>query len=103
MQGERCTVLRMPELHQAFGRSVAIERARRDWTQVELARRAGIERAHLSRIEAGAVDPGLALQEKIAAAFGLTLSELMRTVDEERQRRQRRQRRQLSLGHDQPP
>ncbi len=95
-----CTVPLMSEVRQAFGRAVAIERARRDWTQAELARRADIERAHLSRIEAGAVDPGLAIQEKIAAAFGLTLGELMRTVDEERERRRRRR---LNSGQDRTP
>ena len=80
----------MDEVRAAFGRAVAVERARRDWTQAELATRAGIERAHLSRIEAGGVDPGLVVQEKIAQALGLTLADLMKTVEEERERRRKR-------------
>jgi transcriptional regulator with XRE-family HTH domain len=73
-------------IRAAFGKAVRIGRVRRDWTQEELARRAGLERSYLSGIERGERDPGLEVQERIARALEMSLSELQAAAEEERPR-----------------
>jgi len=52
-------------------------RKRRGWTQEELAKRAGVRRATIHALERGA-SPRLDTLEKLAQAFGVKVSQLLR-------------------------
>lgn len=52
------------------------ERTGRGWSTAELSARSGVSRAMVARVEAGAVQPTAALLGRLAAAFGLPLSQL---------------------------
>jgi transcriptional regulator with XRE-family HTH domain len=56
-------------------------RAERDWSLDELARRSGVSRATLSRLENGEVSPTASVLGKLCKAYGLTLSRLMHMVE----------------------
>jgi transcriptional regulator with XRE-family HTH domain len=47
------------------------------WSQRMLADHAGIEQAHLARLENGLVEPGVLILEKIAQALGVQVRELL--------------------------
>lgn len=51
-------------------------RAERDWTQAELAERAGVSRQTINVIEAGKYDPSLPLAFRLAGIFGSTIEEV---------------------------
>lgn len=57
-------------------------RAERDWSLDELARRSGISRATLSRLENGDVSPTTSVLGKLCGAYGMTMSRLMRLVED---------------------
>lgn len=48
-------------------------RTLKEWSQEELARRAGLQRTHVSRIEAGKYAVTLETIQAIAEAFGMTV------------------------------
>lgn len=48
-------------------------RMMKEWSQEELARRAGLQRSHVSRIEAGKYAVTLDVLENIADALGMTV------------------------------
>ncbi len=53
-------------------------RSERKWTQGDLCRAAGLERAYISRLESGKVkDLGLRNAMKIAKAFGITVEQFV--------------------------
>lgn len=56
-------------------------RAERDWPLDELARRSGVSRATLSRLENAEVSPTASVLGKLCAAYGLTMSRLMHMVE----------------------
>jgi transcriptional regulator with XRE-family HTH domain len=56
-------------------------RGERGWSLDELARRADVSRATLSRIENAEVSPTAAVLGRLAAAYGLTMSRLMAMVE----------------------
>jgi transcriptional regulator with XRE-family HTH domain len=56
---------------------VRIERAQRRWTLDELAARSGVSRRLLVQIEHADANPSLATLLKLAAAFGVTLTDLI--------------------------
>lgn len=58
-------------------------RLERDWPLDELARRSGVSRATLSRLENAEVSPTASVLGKLCAAYGLTLSRLMHMVEGE--------------------
>ncbi len=49
----------------------------RDWTQKELARRSGVSHGYIARLEIAMQEPSLKVLEKLAAAFGITVGELL--------------------------
>ncbi len=57
-------------------------RLERDWPLDELAKRSGVSRATLSRLENAEVSPTTAVLGKLCAAFGLTLTRLMLSVED---------------------
>ncbi len=58
-------------------------RAERGWSLDELARRGNVSRATLSRIENAEVSPTASVLGKLCAAYGLTMSRLMRMVEDD--------------------
>ena len=59
------------------------EMAARNWTQTELAKRAGMPQPRISEVLIGSYDPSLRKLEKIAKAFGVTISALLMPIPEE--------------------
>jgi transcriptional regulator with XRE-family HTH domain len=58
-------------------------RAERGWPLDELARRSDVSRATLSRLENAEVSPTASVLGKLAAVYGLTISRLMRMVEDD--------------------
>jgi putative transcriptional regulator len=56
--------------------SVREERAKRDWSQAELAERLSVSRQTVNAIETGKYDPSLPLAFKLAEVFGAKIEEL---------------------------
>jgi transcriptional regulator with XRE-family HTH domain len=65
------------ELSEGIAERVRLERTIKGWSLAELAQRAGVSKAMLSAIERGEASPTAALLVRIAAAFGMTLSQLI--------------------------
>lgn len=61
----------------AFGQAVREARAQAGVSQEDLAHRAGIDRSYMSSIERGEQNVGLMSMSRVAAALGVTLSELV--------------------------
>ena len=59
------------------GRRIADLRQKRGWSQRMLADHAGIEYAHLARLELGQKEAGLLMLEKIATALGVSAKDLL--------------------------
>ena len=62
------------EIDSTISARVRRERAARNWTLTEVAERAGVSKAMISKIERGEVSPTAALLGRLSAAFGITLS-----------------------------
>ena len=60
----------MNEVRERIGQRIAQLRKEQGMTQAELAERTGIQRAHITRIEAGRYSVGIDLLQKIAEALG---------------------------------
>ena len=58
-------------------------RQERGWSLDELASRAGVSRATLSRLENAEVSAAASALGRLCAAYGLTMSRLMRMVEDE--------------------
>lgn len=56
-------------------------RVQRGWSKAELARRARLDQAHVSRIEAGRVRPYPVELERLARALGIDPKEAERLLD----------------------
>ncbi len=65
------------DIDSAISARVRGERAARHWTLSDLAERAGVSKAMISKIERGEASPTAALLGRLSAAFGLTLSALL--------------------------
>lgn len=59
-------------------------RAEQEWSQAELAARAGVSRQTINAIETGKYDPSLPLAFKIARLFSKTVEEVFLYIDEEK-------------------
>jgi transcriptional regulator with XRE-family HTH domain len=64
-----------------LGQQLKSERLRRGWTTDELARRSGVSRAMISKVERGESSPTALLLGRLSAAFGLTMSQMMVRAD----------------------
>ena len=56
-----------------IGQRIMMLRKMREWSQDELAQRAGLQRTHISRIEAGKYAVALETIQAIAEALGMTV------------------------------
>ncbi len=68
----------MPTEQRWSGETVKRLRTKRAWTQANLARRVGVSRVTIARIEIGNRRPSLALLERLAQAFQVALADLLR-------------------------
>jgi DNA-binding XRE family transcriptional regulator len=68
---------RPPSSDQACSANVRRLRIARDWSQVELARRAGLSQGAIQSIEAGTKSPSLRTVEQVAGALGVAPWELV--------------------------
>jgi XRE family transcriptional regulator, regulator of sulfur utilization len=66
------------DIKRQFGERVRKLRKKRDWKLVELSVETGLGRVFLSNLENGKHEPKLGTIKKLANAFGLTVSQLMR-------------------------
>jgi transcriptional regulator with XRE-family HTH domain len=60
-----------------LARQLRVLRKRRRLTQETLARRAGVSREHIARLEAGLHDPRLSMLQRIAAALEVSVARLV--------------------------
>jgi len=67
-------------LKRQFGESVRKLRKQRGWMLVELSVETGLGRVFLSNLENGKHEPKLGTIKKLAKAFGLTASQLLRGI-----------------------
>jgi transcriptional regulator with XRE-family HTH domain len=70
-----------PDIRERFGYAVKRRREEMEWTQEDLADKAGIHRTYLSDIERGSRNLSLVNIERLALALDLRLSELFRLVE----------------------
>lgn len=61
------------QVRDRIGLRIASLRKLKEWSQEELARRAGLQRTHISRIEAGKYAVTLETIQAIAEALGMTV------------------------------
>jgi len=66
------------DIKRQFGERVRKLRKKRAWKLVELSVETGLGRVFLSNLENGKHEPKLGTLKKLANAFGLTISQLMR-------------------------
>lgn len=64
-----------------FSRRLKVERQSRNWSIANLASRAGVSRATISKIERGESSPTAVILGRLSAAFGLTMSQLLARAD----------------------
>lgn len=79
----------------ALAARVRHERTARNWPLEELARRSGVSRAMISKIEREECSPTATVLGRLSGAFGITISELLAGVQEESQRLLRSQDQQV--------
>jgi transcriptional regulator with XRE-family HTH domain len=65
------------DLCARFGSRLKHLRQAQGWTQADLSAYTNLERAHLSRLETGKVEPCLRVIDSIAKALGVTNSRLL--------------------------
>jgi transcriptional regulator with XRE-family HTH domain len=72
----------MSNIYALLGRRIRGERKARHLTQQELADTAGMDTAHLSRIESGKAVPSINMTKKLADALGLPIAALFSDIPE---------------------
>lgn len=80
----------MADVKRAFGMAIRLAWTHLGWTQAKREKEAGLAKGHVRHIERGELDPGLSTQERLAAALGIPLAELVADAERERYRRTRR-------------
>lgn len=65
------------KLRKIIARNIRVERAKRDWTQENLAEIADISTKHITKIENEKVTPSIYLIYKIAQAFKISIDKLV--------------------------
>lgn len=65
------------DIRKRFGKRVKALREAKDWSQEELADRAGMHRTYVSAVERAVRNPTLTVIERIAKALKVPISELL--------------------------
>lgn len=63
--------------HERLSMKLKQLREARGWTQEQLAEKAGVSRAYVSRLEIGRHDPPLSMLEKLAKALKVKVGKLL--------------------------
>lgn len=63
--------------------TIKVERAKKDWTQAELAERIGVSRQAVNSIETGKFIPSTLLALRMAKLFGTPVEQIFQLEDEE--------------------
>lgn len=66
------------DIKRQFGERIRKLRKKRGWKLVELSVETGLGRVFLSNLENGKHEPKLGTVKKLAKAFGLTISQLLK-------------------------
>lgn len=74
---ERCYLLGMDDVASRLARNVRSLREGRALTQAQIAKIAGLPRATWANLESGAANPTLAVLDRVATAFQVTIEELV--------------------------
>ena len=74
---ERCYSIVMDDVALRLSRNVRTLRESRGHTQAQMAKLAGLPRATWANIESGAANPTLAVLDRVATAFQVTIEELI--------------------------
>lgn len=69
-----------PPLAQRLGRRIRLLRVQRDWSQEDLAERAGLHRNYIGHVERGELNISVVQLTKIAQAFGVRVGVLVDTL-----------------------
>jgi transcriptional regulator with XRE-family HTH domain len=69
-----------PSLAQHLGRRIRLLRAERNWSQEDLAERAGVHRNYIGHVERGELNISVLQLAKIAQAFGVRVAMLVDTL-----------------------
>ncbi|WP_275670816.1 helix-turn-helix domain-containing protein [Micromonospora globbae] len=69
-------------LQVAFGLAVRRARTERKMSQEQLAASSGLDRTYVSGLERGRRNPTLTTQQRLAAALGLSVAELIAAAEE---------------------
>lgn len=64
--------------------TLKVQRARRDWTQADVAERLGVSRQTVNALETSKYDPSLPLAFKIARLFGVSIEDVFTPDAEDR-------------------
>lgn len=64
--------------HVKFGNKIKLLRTDNNMSQEDLADKVGVDRSYMGFVERGEKNPTLLILNKIARAFGITLSELFK-------------------------
>ena len=74
---EDCYVIGMDDVATRLGRNVRTLREARAMTQAQMAKLADVPRATWANLESGAANPTLAVLDRVASAFQVTIEELI--------------------------
>lgn len=79
-----------PVLVDALAQELLARRQELQWSQDDVADRTDIDRAYISRLEAGKKNPSLSVLHRLAAALDLSFAEFAGRIDDRYQRLQRK-------------
>ena len=68
------------DINKQLGMRIKYLRSLRKWSQEDLALEADVNKNYLSDLERGSRNPTVKVVEKIAKAFGITISELFKGI-----------------------
>lgn len=69
------------DISQQFGKRISELRTKRSWSQEELADRSNLHRTYISGVERGTRNPTLLVIYRLACAFSISPSELLKMED----------------------
>lgn len=74
--GTETLFLSQPWYRRKMKNTIKVERAKKNWTQADLAQRVGVSRQAVNAVETGKFIPSTVLALKMALAFGTTVDQV---------------------------
>ena len=74
------------DIGPALAARIRLERTSRDWSMEELAKRAGVSRAMISKIEREECSPTATVRGRLSGALGISMSSLLANAEAEGRR-----------------